>query len=545
MQLKSNKLLKASGVAFLLTSNIVLADQQINDDLVVKGSQCVGVDCSLGENFNFDTIRLKENNLRIRFTDTSASSGFPTRDWEITANESANGGKNQFYIQNIDGGTSPFIIQDGALNNGLVISTLGRVGINTDTPQVNLHMLTGNSPTVRLEQDQSNGFTAQAWDVSGNETNFFIRDVTNNGLLPLRIRAGAPNASIYVAADGDIGFETTSPDGLLDIAHPSDINNHAILVSPLGYLGVNIDNSYLPRGLFDVQTTGGVSRLLATTDGKVGINMGTTDTPDGIFEVQDGSGNSEFIVDNSGNVGISTSSPAGPFEIKDAAGTNSYLLVNSSGNVTIANDLTVSGTLNASVNIDGFSTLSSSSVVTSGALTVTNDLTVNGSLNATLTGFTSLSASTVAVTGGLTTGGNVNVTGTIDASGKITSADDVCGQYGCLGDVLSSKALKDEIASVDVFDVLEKVSNLYLSRWTYKKDSDYIQHIGPYAEDFHAAFGLNGDKSDRIAVVDASGVAFASIQALNSKLKQKDQEIAELRAELAEIKQFISELKSK
>ncbi len=50
-------------------------DQVIADDLIVQGSTCVGFDCVNGESFGFDTIRLKENNTRINFDDTSATAG--------------------------------------------------------------------------------------------------------------------------------------------------------------------------------------------------------------------------------------------------------------------------------------------------------------------------------------------------------------------------------------------------------------------------------------------------------------------------------------
>ena len=43
------------------------------DDVIVDGSLCVGFDCVNGESFGFDTIRVKENNTRIRFYDTSTS----------------------------------------------------------------------------------------------------------------------------------------------------------------------------------------------------------------------------------------------------------------------------------------------------------------------------------------------------------------------------------------------------------------------------------------------------------------------------------------
>ncbi|WP_229529354.1 hypothetical protein [Planctobacterium marinum] len=242
--------------SLLLNSQTILADQLFNDDIVVKGSICVGVDCNSGENFNFDTIRMKENNLRIRFIDTSSSGGFPTRDWQITANDSANGGLNKFSIENIDGQTVPFTILDGAESNSLYIHMNNRIGLGTTSPAMQLHSVTGNSPTIRLEQDGSSGFAAQAWDIGSNETNFFVRDVSNNSQLPFRIRAGAPNGALYVDTDGDIGLGTLSPDGIFDLAHPSDANNHAVLVSSSGNFGINIDNSFSPRGLLDVQTTG-------------------------------------------------------------------------------------------------------------------------------------------------------------------------------------------------------------------------------------------------------------------------------------------------
>ena len=59
-------------------------DQVIPDDLIVQGSACIGLDCVNNESFGFDTIRLKENNLRIKFDDTSTLPGFPSNDWQLT-----------------------------------------------------------------------------------------------------------------------------------------------------------------------------------------------------------------------------------------------------------------------------------------------------------------------------------------------------------------------------------------------------------------------------------------------------------------------------
>ena len=199
-----------------------IMDQVILDDLIVDGSICAGFDCVNGESFGFDTIRLKENNLRIKFQDTSTSASFPTNDWQITANDSANGGLNKFSIDDIDGGRTPFTIEAGAPSHSLYVDDGGRLGLGTSTPVVDAHIKTGNTPTLRLEQDGSSGFTAQTWDVAGNETNFFIRDATNGSTLPFRIRPGAPSSAIDVAASGNVGIGTSSPDRDLDIESSDD-----------------------------------------------------------------------------------------------------------------------------------------------------------------------------------------------------------------------------------------------------------------------------------------------------------------------------------
>ena len=105
------------------------ADSMIIDDLIVYGSECVGLDCVNGENFSFDTLRLKENNLRIHFFDTSNSGSFPSTDWRITINDSFNGGENYFSIDNATANTSL-----------LRIMADGNVGIGTTSPSERLHV---------------------------------------------------------------------------------------------------------------------------------------------------------------------------------------------------------------------------------------------------------------------------------------------------------------------------------------------------------------------------------------------------------------------
>ena len=198
--------------------DIVIQDVVNADDVIVQGSLCVGFDCINGENFGFDTLRLKENNTRIKFDDTSASAGFPANDWQLTANDSASGGANKFSIEDVTGAKVPFTVTAGAPTNSLFIASTGKVGFRTSTPVLDLHVTTGDTPAHRLEQTNASGFTAQTWDVAGNEANFFVRDVTGGSRLPFRIRPGAATSSLDIAASGDIGMGTASPAASLHLA---------------------------------------------------------------------------------------------------------------------------------------------------------------------------------------------------------------------------------------------------------------------------------------------------------------------------------------
>ena len=208
-----------AGLAFLLAPAPAVAAQCFVTDVIAQGSMCAGFDCSCSESFGFDTIRLKENNLRIHFDDTSSSASFPKNDYRIIINDSSNGGASYFGIEDSTAGRRMFTLEAGAPAHSLYVDDGGRIGNGTSTPVVDIHIKSGNTPTLRLEQDGTSGFTPQTWDVAGNETNFFIRDATNGSALPFRIRPSAPGNSIFVDTTGDVGFGTASPDAALDIVN--------------------------------------------------------------------------------------------------------------------------------------------------------------------------------------------------------------------------------------------------------------------------------------------------------------------------------------
>jgi endosialidase-like protein len=102
----------------------------------------------------------------------------------------------------------------------------------------------------------------------------------------------------------------------------------------------------------------------------------------------------------------------------------------------------------------------------------------------------------------------------------------------------SDRNVKEGISPVDGGQVLAKVVALPVSQWSYKGEDPAHRHIGPMAQDFHAAFGL-GDDDRHISTIDPAGVALVSIQELakeNAGLKQR---LAEMESRLAKIEQFI------
>jgi len=195
-----------------------------NGDGVIRNSLCVGFDCPDAPVFSDSTILMMENNTRIKFGDTS-NAPFPNNDWEIEANSSLSGGAN--YLGFNDCGTADnaggcatdlvFAVESGARQNALYVESDGDVGMGTSNPVVNIHVVDGNTPTLRLEQDGSSGFAPQTWDVAGNETNFFIRDVTGGSTLPFRIEPGTGSNTLYLDSDEKVGIRDASPDDFLDV----------------------------------------------------------------------------------------------------------------------------------------------------------------------------------------------------------------------------------------------------------------------------------------------------------------------------------------
>ena len=215
------------GYSFRSPSDLSPADYVHTDDVIIPGSACVGFDCTAGEGFGFDTLRLKETVLRIDFTETSNTYTFPTQDWTLVANDTFDGGANYFAIRadSEDGTTSttPFKIVAGAPTSSFYVDDDGRIGIGTSVPGgsggfSDIHIVDDWWSAIQLEVADS----GQSFEVANIGGVFAVIDETYGSALIVV----EPNAGNFIYMEGDtnhIGIGTEYPDTPLNIQTGADM----------------------------------------------------------------------------------------------------------------------------------------------------------------------------------------------------------------------------------------------------------------------------------------------------------------------------------
>jgi hypothetical protein len=113
--------------------------------------------------------------------------------------------------------------------------------------------------------------------------------------------------------------------------------------------------------------------------------------------------------------------------------------------------------------------------------------------------------------------GNAILAGNLQVGGTVTE--------------LSDRDAKHAIEALDVDGVLERVARLPVSEWSYRGEPANARHIGPMAQDFHAAFGLAGGETG-ISARDMAGVNMAAIQALVGRMTSENRALEKRNAEL-------------
>lgn len=99
---------------------------------------------------------------------------------------------------------------------------------------------------------------------------------------------------------------------------------------------------------------------------------------------------------------------------------------------------------------------------------------------------------------------------------------------------LSDSTTKRRFGRVNTRDILDKVTELPIERWSYKTQDENIQHVGPMAQDFYALFSL-GEDNKTISMLDPSGVALAAIQELANQNRELRASIDKLQAQITSL----------
>ncbi|HEX4963498.1 MAG TPA: tail fiber domain-containing protein [Thermoanaerobaculia bacterium] len=250
----------------------LLKDQVVPDDLIVDGKGCIGLGCANGESFGAEALKLKQSVVRLRFEDTSTTAGFPTRDWQLTANDAGSGGADRFSIEDLTAGRTPLTIRGNAPDNALFVDANGKVGLRTATPAQDVHIASGNTPAVRLEQTAAGGFPARTWDVIANDTAFAVKDVTNASAIPFRVEAGAATGSLEIATTGFVGLGTTSPTTRLHL-RSTDPTTSSFAAGKVFI--ENASSTTAPRELFEARNNGSPAFIFKDTTEAERWSIGT------------------------------------------------------------------------------------------------------------------------------------------------------------------------------------------------------------------------------------------------------------------------------
>jgi hypothetical protein len=113
------------------------------------------------------------------------------------------------------------------------------------------------------------------------------------------------------------------------------------------------------------------------------------------------------------------------------------------------------------------------------------------------------------------------------------------GAFSCS----SSKFLKENFLAVDGEEVLARMRGVPVTTWNYIDEGRQVRHLGPFAQDFRAAFGL-GTNDTSIGMLDIDGVNFAAVKALETRTSQLQAEVDALKADRDQMARRLAELEA-
>lgn len=100
--------------------------------------------------------------------------------------------------------------------------------------------------------------------------------------------------------------------------------------------------------------------------------------------------------------------------------------------------------------------------------------------------------------------------------------------------IICDRNQKVNVQPIDLARILQQVEKLPLATWTYEWEQADVRHVGPMSQDWHKIMRLGYDTT-KIDVVDAFGVALASIKALTEIARSQQAQIDGLKKRLEKV----------
>ncbi|WP_157705183.1 tail fiber domain-containing protein [Roseovarius faecimaris] len=347
------------------------------------------------------------------------------------------------------------------------------------------------SDTIRMQENNlrlhfedtstAAGFPRNDWrlyandNANGGSSYFGVEDATA-GRFVFRVFAGARSNALTIDSQGDLGLGTATPATDIDIKTGDTPAVRLQQDGTSGFSPQTWDVAGNEAGFFIRDVTSGSTLPFRILTG--------------------GAPSQSLVIDGNGDVGIGAgTSPDEALHVVRTNGTAKVLVEEDSGTTAAR------GLLELRNNGTTFMTLADESA---------GGETWNIQSNSGEFRFTNATGPGVELA--------MTISGDMTISGSLTQNSD--------------KHAKMAIVPVDPDEILQKVADLPVSSWMYKDNADLgIRHMGPMAQDFHAAFGL-GASDKGISSLDTSGVALAAIKALEAQNAALKAELAAVRTRL-------------
>lgn len=96
---------------------------------------------------------------------------------------------------------------------------------------------------------------------------------------------------------------------------------------------------------------------------------------------------------------------------------------------------------------------------------------------------------------------------------------------------ISDRNRKENFTELDGEEVLTRLRSVPVTGWNYLTQDETVRHVGPMAQDFHAAFGL-GESDLVINTGDIDGINLAGVKALEARTIEQADRIRTLESQL-------------